>query len=197
MRIKGALALSIGGALMLASSYGAAQPVAQKAYTKTDVAAFSGGPDVLPDVINSIQSSTGGKVTEVRFVDKNGVPGFDAAVAKGGSVTFMRADAPAKNVTVLATDTLPDWLLGWRSRQDVNLAERAKYPLADAVRTAEKANGGAPAVAAGIAASASNPTSDVNAYNVLLKTGNDVKRVAVDSSTDQIIANPQALSAWP
>jgi hypothetical protein len=194
---NGFLVLALGGALSLACSYGAAQPVAQRPYTNADVPAFTGGPDLLSMTINAIQASTGGDVTEIRFVEKAGRPGFDAAVVRGGRVSLMRIAAPTSNVVAISTSTAPVWLLHWRARRDVRVAEHAKYSLVDAVRTAEQANGGAPAVAAGIATSASNPSSDVHAYNVLVKIPGGVRRVAVDSATNAVIADPSALEGWP
>jgi uncharacterized membrane protein YkoI len=75
-------------------------------------------------------------------------------------------------------------------------AEQAQTPLAQAIRTAEQARN-APAVAAGIARGASNPGADVQAYNVLVDQNGTVRRVSVDASTGQVIADPQALAGWP
>ena len=94
--------------------------------------------------------------------------------------------------------SVPDWMLHWRARADVKAAEQATVPLTDAIRTAEQARAGGLAVAAGIAASASNnASSDVKAYNVLVMRDGDVRRVAVDDSSGQVIADPQALASWP
>jgi hypothetical protein len=69
----------------------------------------------------------------------------------------------------------------------------AKVSLADAIRTAEASEDGAPAVVAGVARSASNPTSDVHAYMVGILKNGDLQRVAVDSKTGLVIANPSML----
>ena len=48
-----------------------------------------------------------------------------------------------------------------------------------------------------IAVSASNPGSDVHAYNILLLNDGNTQRVAVDSETGAVIADPAALRGWP
>lgn len=85
-------------------------------------------------------------------------------------------------------------MLGWRSRADVHFVERARVSLASAIRTAEKSQHGAPALAAGIARSASNPDSGVHAYTVLLDVDGAVRSVSIDDSTGEVIANPGALT---
>ena len=94
----------------------------------------------------------------------------------------------------IAAASAPDWMLKWNQRADLKWDRRTEAPLAEAIRTAEQADN-APAVAAGIATSASNPDSDVHAYNIILDTGGATKRVAVDASTGQIISDPSALSS--
>lgn len=79
-------------------------------------------------------------------------------------------------------------------RADLHAARHAAVSLTAAIRTAEQSQNGAPAVAAGIARSASNPTSEVQAYTVLLDVNGGVQSVSVDTSTGEVIANPGALS---
>ena len=71
----------------------------------------------------------------------------------------------------------------------------AKVSLADAIRTAEASQGGAPAVVAGIARRAAKPSSDVHAYMVGILKDGKLLPVAVDSDTGQRIGNPEVL-AW-
>jgi hypothetical protein len=49
-------------------------------------------------------------------------------------------------------------------------------------------------MAAGIARSASNPDSDVHAYNLLLNRGGSM--VAIDSSAGEVISDPSALTSF-
>jgi uncharacterized membrane protein YkoI len=172
-----------------------AQTVSQApSYPAADIAAFHGNQKTLPSAIQKVQQTTGGKVIEIRFAVSNGAPGFHAVIAKGGQVQFAFLDHSSKKV--VAVNTGPDWALKWQQRTDLQLAESARIPLSQAITTAETSKS-APAVAAGIARSASNPTSSVHAYNVLVKDGESVKRVAVDSLTGEIINDPQALESWP
>jgi hypothetical protein len=67
-------------------------------------------------------------------------------------------------------------------------------PLSQAIQTAEAAQG-APAIAAGMARSATQ--SDVHAYNIMLDDKGSLKRMAIDSSTGQIIADLSGFEQWP
>lgn len=166
--------------------------VAQPAYSSTDLASFHGSDDTLTNAIRDVQQSTGGTVVEIRFAPQNGQAGFHTVVANGGRVSFGRLVPPSNQLNALTTQ--PDWMLKWRQRADVNLATKAKVSLSQAIHTAESA-AGAPAVAAGIARGASNIA--VHAYNVLLDQGGTTKRMAVDSNTGEVIADPSALSGYP
>jgi uncharacterized membrane protein YkoI len=163
-------------------------------YAAADIAAFHGSQNTLTNAIHDIQQSTGGKVVEIRFAQHNAQPGFHTVVAKGGQVEFARFDQASRSVTQI--ETRPDWMLKWEQRTDVRLAKNPAVSLAQAIQTAE-ASKNAPAIAAGIARSASDPDSDVHAYNVLIDAAGSVSRVAVDSATGEIIANPGSLEGWP
>jgi hypothetical protein len=187
----------LAGAAALAAAAAQAQPVAQPAAPRGDIAGFTGGPQALPRAIGRIERSAGGRVMEIRFDRRAGRPGYDAVVAKGPQLVFLRAEQD-RRARVIAARAEPAWMLGWKGRKDVRIAERARVSLASAVRTAEASDHDAPAVAAGIATSASNPTSRVHAYNVLLEQGRGhTRRLAVDANTGQVISDPSALSYWP
>jgi uncharacterized membrane protein YkoI len=171
-----------------------AQGVAQPDYLKSDISGFHGTQDTLVDAIRTIEQATGGTVTEIRFSNMMGMPGYHAAVAKGGRIEFIRIQERSSNVVQIDAASGPVWMLKWRSRSDVHFAENAKVTLSAAIHAAELARNGASAVAAGIARSASNPTSDVQAYNVILDIDGSAYRVAVDDSTDEVIADPSALA---
>jgi len=166
-----------------------AQP---SAYSSADLAAFHGSQNTLTNAISDAQQSTGGTVLEIRFAPLNGKPGFHTVVAKQGQVVFGRLQPPSKQVNQLATQ--PDWMLNWRQRTDVSLADKAKISLSQAIRTAES-EAGAPAVAAGLARSASEIS--VHAYNVLLDQGGTTKRIAIDSNSGEVIQNPSQLANYP
>lgn len=65
--------------------------------------------------------------------------------------------------------------------------------MSQAILTAEKAGNGAAALAAGIARSASNPDSEVQAYTVLLDARGKVRSVSIDIANGEVIADPSAL----
>lgn len=180
-----------------ASGSSVAQPVAQSPYTHGHLAGFGGDPTALPRAIRNIERN-GGRVMEIRFDSSLGHPGYDVVVERGDHVDFVRLAEPEAGLVVASTSAEPAWMLGWRGRRDVKIVQQADIGLAKAVRVAESQNGGAPAVAAGIAVSASNASNSVPAYNVLLEMPDSrVRRVAVDSRTGLVIADPQALSNWP
>lgn len=189
---------SIGVALALGAAISAggaalAQGVAQPAHTDTDVSSFAGTPDTLIHVIQRVETMTGGQVVEVRYSDAGGAPGFFAAYAKDGNVSFVRLAREDGVLTAVSEQTRPAWMMRWSGRQDLKAAERAKVTLAQAIRTAEDQSR-APAVAAGISPTAANGASDVKAYNVLVLRDGQTHRLAIDDSTDQVIQDPQALA---
>lgn len=192
MRQISNLAAAAGAAFITVTPAVSATPVAQPPRLQYDVAGFPGNADTLPQAVRAIERE-GGMVLEIRYQPLDGAPGYNAAVARGGRVEFVRMVDPAGPSVLIAAHSEPDWMLGWRGRADVRLAKKMKVSLIEAIRTAEKQAGGRPAVAAGIAPSASNPSSRVHAYNVLLLRNGDTQRIAVDSRSGLIIANPGAL----
>ena len=191
------VAASLAAAIILSVAGASAQGVSQRAYTKADLSGWTGDPGTLTRMIQQIEAKTGGRVIEIRYSSSDSLPGFRVAVAKEGGVTFYSVAAENADTIEMSAASVPDWMLKWKARADVRQALRATVPLSDAISTAEKASDGAPAVAAGIASSASNPTSDVQAYNVLIWRSGEVHRVAVDDKSGQVIADPRALADWP
>lgn len=173
-----------------------AQSVDQPAHTNLNLAGFSGEPGALPGAIDAIEAASGGKVVEIRFNNVGGAPGYDVVLARGSQITFERFAKPGQGLVTLSGDTKPAWMLNWTAREDVTLVRTAKVKLADAVRAAEAARNNAPAAAAGIAKSAAGADTDVKAYNVAIVQDGRQHRVAVDSATGEVIANPQMLAAW-
>jgi uncharacterized membrane protein YkoI len=162
------------------------------AYPKAYLTAFHGNQTTLTDAINAIERRTSGKVIEIRFAAPNDKPGFHTVVAQRGEVKFARIELPSKHVSQLTEN--PDWMLKWQQRTEVRLATKAPVPLSQAIQTAEAAQG-APAIAAGLATPA--PGSEVVAYNIMLDDRGSLKRLAVDSSTGQIISDLQGFEQWP
>jgi len=174
-----------------------AQTVSQPANYEGDLTGFHGGPSALPRAIHASEQN-GARVMEIRFNNRTGSPGYDVVMERGAAISFVRVGEPAAGVVTVASDTEPRWMLGWRGRKEARAVARAKVDLAQAVRTAERANHDAPAVAAGVASAVGAATATVPAYNVLLLTGDgQTRRVAVDARTGLIIADPAALRGWP
>jgi hypothetical protein len=158
-----------------------------------DVAGFSGDPKVLPDAVANIESLGGGRVAAITYNNVAGTPGYAVIVLKGSEVRFWRLDKPTGKPAELTDASAPPWMLTWRNQRRAAVVTAATVSLADAIRTAEASQEGAPAVVAGIARSAGKPTSNVHAYMVgILKDGRLI-RVAVNTQTGRRIVNPEAL----
>ena len=141
-----------------------------------------------------------GKVVEIRYNYVGGVPGYDVVLAKGSQVSFRRFAKPSGGLVVLADKTEPAWMRHWKGREDRAWprTRSAKVKLADAVRDTAEARPRARAghIAAGMAQSATSGSTDVKAYNVaILKDGAQL-RVAIDSDTGSVIADPSALAPY-
>jgi hypothetical protein len=183
--------------LPLAGSAALADPVAQAGNVQGNIAGFHGTAASLPDAIMKVERATGGKVAEIRFDDSDGAPGYHVVVDRGNSVEFMHLDAMSGRLLTMQDNVRPAWMLSWHDKAELRAVETARVPLAEAIVTAEQADGDAPAIAAGIARSAGDPQSDVHAYNVLIERNGGITRRAVDSATDNIIADAGTLSAYP
>lgn len=187
-----ALALAVG----CAPGPVLAQRVAQPPSYRGDLEGFDRDATALPRVIEAAQRN-GGRVLEARYDGRHG-PSWTLAVERGPRVEFIQMSRPEAGAVAISSSTEPTWMLGWRGRKDADVVRHAKIGLAQAVRRAEADDNGAPAVAAGIAVSASNARTTIPAYNVLLlEPGDHIKRVAVDARTGLPIADPQALANWP
>jgi uncharacterized membrane protein YkoI len=174
-----------------------AQQVSQPSFTNVDISAFNGNDNTLLNAITLIEKSTGGKVIDVRFSNTtNDTPGYNVVIVKDAQLQFFRIDERSKHLIELDASSKPVYMLNWRGKSDVHFALQAQVSLSTAIQTAEQSQHGAPAMAAGIARSASSPDSEVHAYNVLLNRGGSVKRVAIDSATGEVISDPSALSSF-
>lgn len=173
-----------------------AQSVAMAAHPDINLTGFNGDAGTLPNAIARIESASGGKVVEIRYNNVAGTPGYDVVLARGPQVSFVRVSKPGGGMVELSGASKPEWMLQWSARTDVGLVSTAKVPMAEAIRTAEGAMGGAPAVAAGMAQSAAGANTSVKAYNVAILKDGQERRVAVDSESGAVIANPSMLAAW-
>ena len=190
------LITALAGFVPLIGGTALADTVTQSGRYSGDVAGFHGTAASLPDAIMKVESATGGRVVEIRFDDSDGLPGYHAIVDRRGAVEFMHLDARSGRLVTMADTVRPRWMLNWRDRADLRIAETAPVSLATAIATAEHGDRNAPAIAAGIAG-ASDPQNNVHAYNVLIDHDGAVVRRAVDSATDLVIADAGSLSGWP
>jgi hypothetical protein len=186
-------ALVVACALATAAS---AQSVAMPPHPDINTTGFKGDANTLSDAVKSVEAASGGRVVEIRYNNVSGTPGYDIVVERGSKVSFQRFSNAGDGPFVVTGVTQPAWMLDWANRKDVSLVSKAKVSLPVAIRTAEAATLSGPAVAAGIAKSASNPTSLVHAYNIAVLRDGRLRRIAVDSDTGEVIANPGALAAW-
>jgi uncharacterized membrane protein YkoI len=169
------------------------QSVAQSGSINGDIAAFHGDQNTLVNAIQAIEQTTGGKVLDIRFSNANGVPAYHAVVLKGTQVQFFKFESPSKHIVELDASAKPVWMLSWQGKADVHFAKTATVSLTSAIRTAQQKRN-APAAAAGVARSASNPDSDVHAYTVLVDDGGRVRSISIDSSNGEVIEDPSALN---
>jgi uncharacterized membrane protein YkoI len=173
-----------------------AQSVAQPSTLKGDISAFHGDQNTLVNAIQGIEEASGGQVVDIRFSNPQGMPTYHAVILKAGQVQFFKIEELSKSVVEIDASSRPVWMLNWRDKADIHFAKQAKVSLSSAIRTAEQSKNGAPAVAAGIARSASNPDSDVHAYTVLLDVRGTVLTVAVDIANGALIADPSSLRSY-
>jgi hypothetical protein len=186
-------------ALATAGSLAAGAPTLAQTLTVNpnlviDVTGFSGDANTLPTAVSNIESLAGGRVGAIAYNNVAGTPGYGVILAQGSNVRFMRLDKPTGQAVEISQASVPSWMLNWKNQRRAAVVQAAQVPLADAIRTAEASQQGAPAVVAGVARSAANLNSDVHAYMVGILKGGDLQRVAVDSKSGMVIANPSTLT---
>jgi hypothetical protein len=186
-------------ALAMTSSLAAGAPTLAQTLTVNpnfviDVTGFSGDANTLANAVSTIESMNVGRVAAIAYNNVAGTPGYGVILTQGSDVTFKRLDMPTGKPVEISGAQVPTWMMSWRNQKRAAVVQAAKVSLADAIRTAEASQQGAPAVVAGIARSAANPNSDVHAYMVGLLKNGDLHPVAVDSKTGMVIANPSALT---
>jgi len=192
-----ALLLALAATACLAAAAPAfGQSVGMKSTPNINLAGFSGDVHSLPTAVSNIEKLSGGRVAEIRYHNVGGVPGYDVALAQGDHMRFQRFTKAGNKPVELAESKTPAWMLDWRGQKNMSLVHGAKVPLADAIRTAEASMKGAPAVAAGILHGAADPSTAVHAYNVSVLKNGSQHRVAVNSDSGALIANPQTLPGW-
>jgi uncharacterized membrane protein YkoI len=145
----------------------------------------------LPTAISTIEAETGGKVMDIRFVDAGGAPVYEAVVVTSGTVGLARLDAQTGALSGFDHDQVSDQSYDREHQRDLTTFAKATTPLSAAIETAEQITGTS-AVNAGLAAPLT-PDNDVLAYNIEVVKDGRVEQIAVDATTDEVIANPSAL----
>ena len=185
----------VGACSLVAAAPAAAQTLTVNPNLTIDVTGFSGDASTLPSAVSNIETLSGGRVAAIAYNDVAGTPGYGVIiVTQGSKVSFDRLSNPTGKAVEISQTSLEPWMSNWRNQRRAAVVATANVSLADAIRTAEASQNGAPAVVAGVARSASNPNSDVHAYMIGILRNGDLQRVAVDSKTGAVIANPSALT---
>jgi uncharacterized membrane protein YkoI len=145
----------------------------------------------LPTAIATIEAKTGGKVMNIRFVDAGGAPVYEAVVVTPDNVGLARLDVQTGVLSGFDHDQVSDQSFDWEHQRDLNSFAKATTPLSTAIETVEQL-AGTTAVNAGLATPLT-PDNDVLAYNIEVVKNGRVERIAVDATTDEVIADPSAL----
>jgi uncharacterized membrane protein YkoI len=145
----------------------------------------------LPTAISTIEAKTGGKVMDIRFADAGGAPVYEAIVVTPDKVGLARLDTETGVLSGFDHDQVSDQSFDRDHQRDLSSFAKATTPLSTAIETAEQF-AGTPAVNAGLAAPLT-PDNDVLAYNIEVVKNGRVEQIAVDATTDQVIADPSAL----
>lgn len=145
----------------------------------------------LAHATTELERESGGKVLEIRLVDEDGDPSFEAALKVDDAVQYMRIASVTDTVTEITVRELPEWLASYRLESFMKSIDKARVPLADAVGEAEKQTK-APAVAAGVAKPLSGNNA-VLAYYIETMLGKKEQIAAVDAMSGRPIADPEAV----
>src|SRR4030081_428900 len=92
----------------------------------------------LSKAVDALETATGGKVLDIRFVDEKGHERFESVVAKPDQVIYMAVDPVTDNVTKIAIKELPAWMLNWKLTEYVSRIEKPTVPLAKASAKASR-----------------------------------------------------------
>lgn len=146
---------------------------------------------LLSHAVEALEKATGGKVLEVRLIDEQGEPSFEAVVAKDDDVLHLRISSVNDAISVIEVKDLPQWAVNWELTAYARSIKEAKVPLAQAILMAEGI-AGAPAIGAGLAKPLDG-TNAVLAYTIEHLKGGKHTRVVIDAQTGLKIADPEEL----
>ena len=141
-----------------------------------------------------LEKTTGERILEVRLANAAGPAAFEAALAKGDALFYMRITVGDEATEIELTD-LPPWLHDFRLQAYMRSIAKAKVPIDTAILHAEERQR-APAIDAGIA----KPLSGSNAVlTYFVQTLKDGKRglVMIDATSGAFISDPDTLYEPP
>jgi uncharacterized membrane protein YkoI len=144
----------------------------------------------LPHAIAAIETKTGGRVMDIRYEGDSGQPVYDAVVVTPHDVGVARIYGETGTPSGIA-DEFSIASLDWKQRSDVTSFNKATVPLSAAIENVEQLSGGH-VVDAGLAKPLT-PDNDVLAYNVEYAMNGTLHTVAIDATTGEVIADPDAL----
>jgi uncharacterized membrane protein YkoI len=145
----------------------------------------------LAHATTELERESDGKVLEIRLVDEEGDPSFEAVLKVDDAIHYMRIASVTDTITEITVRELPAWLANYRLEAFMKSIDKAHVPLAEAVDQAEQ-KAMAPAVAAGIAKPLSGGNA-VLAYYVETMLGKKQEIHAIDAMNGRMIANPAAV----
>jgi hypothetical protein len=192
------LLLALVAAALAAATPAAAQAVSPRPDPQVDLTGFIIRREDVSRAVGKVEYVTDGRVVEIRPVLASRTPSYDMVVARGRRVTFIRYSRSLDRWIRLSAATAPQWMLDWRAQTNLGVVHDAPIGLREAILEAEVAAGLLPAVAAGVAHSAADPTSLVPDYNVLIFKANNAARVGVNAETGQVALDPslQMQTTW-
>ncbi|MDB5393777.1 MAG: hypothetical protein JWM91_1283 [Rhodospirillales bacterium] len=184
-------AVIVAPSLLLAGTALAAPQLLEHREPLSALGDFDPASVSLPTAITTIEAKTGGKVMNIRFDDAGGAPVYDAVVTTSNNVGLARLDARTGVLSGFDHNQVSDQSFDWEHQRDLKSFAKATVPLSKAIATVEQV-AGTPAVNAGLATPLT-PSNDVLAYNIEVVKYGRAQRVAVDATTDELIADPSAL----
>ena len=140
MKLQHTLTQSVLGAV----AFAALPALAFAAMTpdKTAQSNFESAKVTLEQAINTVQTQTGGKVTNAAFQSQNSKPGYLVTAYVNGSMKAMWVDPESGNATPIAKPSASEATVETQDKADASSLNSAKTTLAEAVSMAQQKAGG-------------------------------------------------------
>lgn len=134
----------------------------------------------LSQAISTVESQTGGKVTNAVFENHNAKPGYVVTTYANGKMEAMWVDPQSGVATKIAKPSTNEAALETRDQADVSTLNTAKASLPQAISMAEQKEGGK-AFEAGL-----RNHNNAVAYNVDVEKNGKVSNYWVDPATAKL-----------